>query len=188
METFIKAAKTYSQLSDDGLKELLGICRTQSFKKNDFVLREGAVCDSIYFVSEGLLRIWYYKHGKEVSEWFAFNNTFCFSILSYFQKSPSSLIIQCIEDSEIVFIPRDDMDQLRKKNFEIAGFAYNLISGSLIASQDRTAELQFETARQRYEHLLHLHREMLHRVPLQYIASYLGVSAETLSRIRAQIQ
>jgi CRP-like cAMP-binding protein len=188
MENFIRAIRSFSQLSEDGMEKLLGICRVQSFKKNDFVLREGAVCDSIYFVSEGLLRIWYYKHGKEVSEWFAFNNTFCFSILSYFRKSPSSLIIQCIEDSEIVFIPRDAMDRLRKTNFEIAEFAYSLISGSLIASQDRTAELQFESAKQRYEHLLNLHREMLHRVPLQYIASYLGVSAETLSRIRAQIQ
>lgn len=187
MENFYKAVLGITYLNEKSLKELEQICTIQSYFKNEFILKEGEVCSGIYFVSRGLVRIYYHKQDKEISEWFAFNNSFCFSIVSYFKKTPSSLIIQCIEDSDIITISRDGLQELRNNNFEIANFAFELMSRSLIASQERMVSIQFETALQRYENLLKLHNTMLQRIPLQYIASYLGVSAETLSRIRAQI-
>jgi len=187
MENFINVLRGIAKLSDESLDEILQISTIQQFKKGDFVLREAAICNGFYFISKGLVRIFYYKNEKDISEWFAFDNNFCFSILSYFNKTPSSLIIQCVEDSEVITISRDGLDLLRNKSFEIANFAYTLISGSLIMSQERMASVQFETALQRYENLLKVHPTLLQRVPLHYIASYLGVSAETLSRIRTQI-
>jgi len=184
---FLSAIKHTSRLSDQSLNEILGICKTKKIKKNEYVLPHLAVCEGFYFVSKGLLRIYYYKQEKEISEWFAFEHTFCFSILSFFNQTPSSLIIQCIEDSEIIIMSKTGLDVLRNVNFEIANFAYQMISRSLIFSQIRVASLQFETAQQRYESLFRDHKNMIQRIPLQYIASYLGVSAETLSRIRAQI-
>ncbi len=188
MENFKNQLKEISHLSDDSLTDLLKICSFQNFKKNDFVLEYGKICQSMYFISKGLLRIFYYKHDKEISEWFAFENTFCFSIISYFKKTPSALIIECLEDSEIITLSRDGLQNLRNRNFEIANFAYDLVAGSLIASQERMVSLLFETAQQRYDNLMKVHQNMLQRVPLQYIASYLGVTAETLSRIRANHQ
>ncbi len=187
MQNFYKALRNVACLSENSCQEIEQICSFHNFKKNEFVLKENAVCNGMYFVSKGLLRIFYYREDKEISEWFAFDNSFCFSIVSYFKKTPSSLIIQCIEDSEVITISREGLTELRNRNFEIANFAYTLISNSLIASQERMANIQFLTALERYENLLHLYPTMLHRVPLHYIASYLGVSAETLSRIRTQI-
>ncbi len=186
-ENFLHALKQIAPLSDKSLTELLKYCTSTPFEKDEFVLKERAVCNHIYFVSKGLLRIYYCKEEKEVSEWFAFENTFCFSIVSYFKKLPSNLIIECLEDSEIIFMSKEGLDTLRNKNFDIANFVYQLISGSLIISQERMASIQFETAFTRYKTLLEQHKNFLQRVPLNYIASYLGVSAETLSRIRAQI-
>jgi CRP-like cAMP-binding protein len=187
MESFLKIVKNTVPLSDGSIKELSQICAQRSFGKNDFVLKETGICNDIYFVSSGLLRIFYFKEDKDISEWFAFENSFCFSIISYFRQVPSKLIIQCLEDSEIIFIPREGLNTLRNSNFEIANYAYTLISGSLIASQERMAGQQFETAFTRYEKLIKQQKNFILRVPLHYIASYLGVSAETLSRIRAQI-
>ena len=187
MENFTEIIKGISNLSNEGLAKIIQISKRQHFKKGDFVLKEGAICNGFYFVSKGLVRIFYYKNEKEVSEWFAFENNLCFSILSYFNNTPSTLLIQCIEDSEIITINKEDLNELRNKDFEIANFTYTLLSSSLIMSQERMSSVQFETALQRYENLLKLHSTLLNRVPLHYIASYLGVSAETLSRIRTQI-
>ncbi len=187
MNYFYNAVKQIANLSDESFSQLEQICTLKSYKKNEFVLKENSVCDGLYFVKNGLLRIFYHKQDKEISEWFAFENTFCFSIISYFRNTPSHLIIQCIEDSDILTVTKKGLDILRNKNFEIANFAYELVSGSLIISQIRMASIQFETALKRYEDLLNLHPTMIQRIPLHYIASYLGVSAETLSRIRAQI-
>lgn len=187
MENFLNHVKSRYSLSDHSFHEFSKICRIQSLKKDDFVLKEYSVCQDIYFVSKGLLRIFYYKEDKDISEWFAFENTFCFSIVSYFQSSPSKLIIQCLEDSDVVFIAREGLDNLRNFNFEIANMAYKLVSGSLIASQDRMASIQFETALTRYQNLILQHKDFLQRIPLNFIASFLGISAETLSRIRAQV-
>jgi CRP-like cAMP-binding protein len=187
MENFKIALKKYVSLSEESWCQLSEICAKKTFGKNDFVLKHEAVCNGIYFVSSGLLRNFYFKDNKEISEWFAFEHSFCFSIISYFNKVPSYLGIQCLEDSEIITISHDGLMKLKNENFEIANLAFALISGSLIASQQRMMSLQFETALQRYEHLLKAHNNMLQRIPLHYIASYLGVSAETLSRIRKQV-
>ncbi|MFN8255665.1 MAG: Crp/Fnr family transcriptional regulator [Bacteroidales bacterium] len=184
---FHNAIRKISSISDESLWELDKISELTLFRKNEFVLKEGAVCDAIYFVNQGLVRIYYYKQDKEISEWFAFENSFCFSIVSYFTKKPSHLIIQCLEDTEVLAISHDGLEKLRKTNFEISNFAFELISGSLILSQLRMESLQFETAQQRYENLVKAQPTIIQRVPVNYIASYLGISAETLSRIRAKI-
>ncbi len=186
MDSFIQNLKRFHLLSDDNINTLLEISFTKQLHKNDFVLNEGEICNHIYFVKSGLLRIFYFKEHKEISEWFAFENSFCFSIISYFSDVPSQLLIQCIEDSEIIFIPKKELNSLRLKNIEIANFTYRMISGSLILSQHRMFSLQFETALQRYEKLVQINKDFLKRIPLQYIASYLGISPETLSRIRNQ--
>jgi CRP-like cAMP-binding protein len=187
MKSFIDKLREFPALSEKSLNEIVAICEVRKFDKNEFVLCLDEVCNHMYFVSNGLLRIYYYKEYKDISEWFAFENSFCFSIISYFTKTPSKLIIQCIEDSEVIFISRDAINQLRETNIEIANFMFELTSGSLIFSQERMFGIQFETAQQRYNHLMNQHKNMLQRIPLQYIASYLGISAETLSRIRNHV-
>lgn len=187
MKKLKETLQSNCSISDESWQLFSDICTTRQFSKNEFVLQQGAICQGIYFVNSGLLRNYYLKDGKEVSEWFTFEGSFCFSIISFFKDVPSHLAIQCLEDSEVITISREGLMCLKSQNFEIADIVFSLISNSLILSQKRMLSLQFETAIQRYENLIKIYPNILQRVPLLYIASYLGVSAETLSRIRSQI-
>lgn len=176
----------FSPLSEASRTQLKGCISVKSIPKGEYILKQGEVCKHLYFVNKGMVRIFYYKNGKEITEWFANEKHFCFSISSYFSQSPSNLIIEAIEDSEVFFLSKEAQYQLHKTNIEIANMMIASLSRALILSQQRMEALQFQTAKQRYYTLLEEHPEILKKVPLQYLASYLGMTQETLSRIRAK--
>ena len=102
------------------------------------------------------------------------------------EQTKEEEIIEAIEDSEIIQLSKEGLDKLRKTNLEVANLMYEWISVSLVLSQKRMDSIQFETAKQRYDSLLKMQPEILNRVPLQHIASFLGITQETLSRIRSK--
>ena len=175
-------------ISDEALTKLEEIITTKNLDKNNYILNQDAICRHIYFVNTGMVRIYYLKDGRDITEWFAYDQQFCFSIMSYFQEVPSKLIIQCIEDCEIFFFPKDQLEKLSEQNLEISKVYRSLFAGSLVGSQIRMESIQFETALQRYQSLMNNNPEIIQRAPLKYIASFLGISFETLSRIRHQLQ
>jgi CRP-like cAMP-binding protein len=153
--------------------------------KDKFLLNENTISDYIYFVRKGVIRIFYLKNGKEITEWLATDNQFFLSISSFFQRTPSKLMIQTIESSEVSGIHFDDLMELADKYHEVERFLRKTVTYSLILSQNRMESIQFETAQQRYERLIRQFPEIIRRVPLSHIASFLGITAETLSRIRS---
>lgn len=176
-----------SPLSKESLVALTPYFSHQKLDKDDYILRNGEICKHIYFIQKGFARIFYFKNGKEITEWFAPEKTFCFSITSYFESVPSRLVIQCLESCEVIRLSKAGLDALSSKNLEIAHLLMTMFSRSLILSQKRMDSIQFETARQRYHKLLEEQPHILQKVPLQYIASFLGITSETLSRIRTGI-
>lgn len=187
MCTLKQVITNITPMSDDAFNELESMTVTRNRNKNDFVLKQDAICRHIYFVKSGMIRIFYLKDGRDVTEWFACDREFCFSITSYFHEVPSKLIIQCIEDCEITYLPKSELERLSDENLEISRFYRSLLAGSLIGSQLRMESMQFETALQRYQSLMNNNPEIIQRAPLKYIASFLGISFETLSRIRHQL-
>ena len=185
MEEFKKIITGISPLSDESLAEFLKHCDTVKVKKDGYILKNNKVCKHIFFVKSGFIRIFYYKKGKEITEWLSSEKGFFFSITSYFKQTPSHLVIKCLEDSEIIRIDRKGFTSLISKNLEVANLFIKMLSEALILSQKRMESIQFETAKQRYKNLLKSEPEILQRVPLQHIASFLGITSETLSRIRA---
>lgn len=157
-----------------------------SVPKDHFLLREYTVADHIFFIQKGVGRIYYYKASKEITEWIAMDNQFFLSITSFFQRTPSHLIIQTIEPSEVYGIHHNDFMRLADEHHDIERLLRKMVTFSLILSQQRMDAIQFETAHQRYEKLMQLNAGIIQRVPLSYIASFLGVTPETLSRIRAR--
>jgi CRP-like cAMP-binding protein len=183
---YLNRLSEISPLNEASRLMLSDYIQSKYFKKGDYILNYGEICKYIYFVEKGFIRIFYYKNGKDITEWFANDKQFFFSISSYFEQIPSKLFIEAIEDCEIIMLSKVGYEKLRKINLEIANLFVELLSISLIMSQKRMESLQFESAEQRYIKLLKEQPEILKKAPLQFIATFLGITKETLSRIRAK--
>jgi CRP-like cAMP-binding protein len=186
MDLLQKAIKDISPVEGAALTDLLAAWEHRVLPKDHLLLREHTVSDYIYFIEKGAARIFYHKKEKEVTEWVALDRQFFLSITSFFQRTPSHLIIQTLEPSSIYGIHHNDLMALADKHHAVEKMLRKMITLSLILSQQRMDSIQFETAHERYEKLVKQSPGIIQRVPLSYIASFLGVTLETLSRIRGQ--
>jgi CRP-like cAMP-binding protein len=152
--------------------------------REQLILREGQIADYIWFVEKGCIRIYYKKEEKDITEWIALDKQFFMSITSFFKRVPGKLIIQTIEKTSLWGIHFNDFMRLADEHVSIGRLLRQMVIGSLILSQERMESIQFETALQRYQRLLNTSPDIVQRVPMQYIASFLGITKETLSRIR----
>lgn len=180
-----KAIRDISPLSDESMKLFLAAWKEWIVPKDHFLVREHAVADHIFFIEKGIARIYYHKNDKEITEWIAMDQSFFLSIISFFERTPSKLIVQTIEPAVVMGIHYNDLTALAAAHHDIETLYRKMMSFSLILSQHRMESIQFETAQQRYSKLMKNSPGIIQRVPLTYIASFLGVTLETLSRIRA---
>lgn len=171
----------------DGLKGAIAKCaKMEVYKKNAVLLKEGHVCRHIHFIEEGLARAFYYKDQKEYTSWFMDENNLIISVFSFFSQKPSYENIQLLEDSSIVSLDYDNLQQLYRQYPEFNYIGRILTEQYYTISEERTKSLRTLSAHERYIQLMEVFPSLFNRVPLQYIASYLGMSRETLSRIRAE--
>lgn len=185
MDLLRKRINSISVLSEQSMEVFLSAWKHWSLPKDHLLLKQYTVSHYIYFIEKGVARIFYYKNDKEVTEWIAMDNQFFLSIQSFFQRTPSHLIIHTLEPSEVYGIHHDSFMQLADAHHDIETLLRKLVTASLILSQVRMDSIQFETAQQRYDRLITTSPEILQKVSLSYIASFLGVTLETLSRIRS---
>jgi CRP-like cAMP-binding protein len=184
---YINILSSISPLGPESREEISEHISVKEVSRGDQLLKFGEICRHIYFVNKGFIRIFYFKNGKDITEWFADEKQFFFSITSYFRSEPSQLIIEAIENCEIIQLSKEGQDRLRKKNLEISNLIIGFYSRSLMLSQKRMDSIQFETATKRYHTLLEQQPNILQKVPLQHVASFLGITQETLSRIRSSV-
>ena len=185
MDALKKAIFRISPLSPEVSVRFLAAWKCWDVDKDHLLLREKMVSDYIYFIEKGIARIFYHKGDKEITEWIAMDQQFFLSITSFFERSPSHLIIHTLEPSRVYGIHYTEFMSLADKYHEVERLLRKMVTGSLILSQVRMDSIQFESAQQRYQRLLQTYPEIIQRVPLMYIASFLGVTIETLSRIRS---
>ena len=183
---FEQITKIYP-VQDTALSELKGICREEHFVKGKDVQPIGHTCKTIYFVISGLVRIYYFKNDIDITESFEFENAFVARAESLFSGKPSRKAIQAIEDTTLVAIDSNKLFALFDKHPSLERWFRKIIETSYVNTVNRLESLQFNTAEERYHHLLKEHPEVLQRVPLKFIASYLGITPVSLSRIRGQI-
>lgn len=185
VEQLQQAIHRLSLLSPESNEAFLAAFEQWQVPKDHFLIRNKEVADYIFFINKGIARIYYHKGGKEITEWIALDGQFFLSITSFFQRTPSHLMIKTIEPAEVFGIHHNKLMELAKQYHDVETLFRKLLTSSLILSQQRMDSIQFETAQQRYERLLQQFPDMVKRVPLSYIASFLGVTLETLSRIRS---
>ena len=173
-------AQVFSPLNLESIRALSGIIFERKFKKGDIVLEEGAICKSMLIVEKGLLRQYYYKHKRDLTE-----HIIC--IESYFREEPTHIIVEALENAIIWAIPKDKIESLAFSNPEIGLLYRKMLEWSLIESQIKADTLRFESASDRYTKLMQKHPEIIKRTPLVYIASLLQMTPETLSRVRVGV-
>ena len=177
-------ARRYSTMTHDELDVLESILRPMKFAKNDKILLEGETCENIYWVAKGLVRQYYYKNGKELTEHMAVENSIVMCIESLFKEEPTKLQIMALEPCVLYAMPRKLLEQVAMKSVNIQIPYRKILEESLIESQIHADMLRFETAQDRYAKLVKLQPQLVLRAPLVYIANLLQMTPETLSRVR----
>ena len=182
-------ARRYSTMSHEELDMLENILVPMKFPKGETVLAEGEVCTNFYWIVKGLLRQFYYKNGKEVTEHMATENNIVMCIESLFMEAPSSLQIVALENTIVFALPKAALEQVAMRSVNIQILYRKILEESLIQSQFKADMLRFASAQDRYSRLVKTQSQLVLRAPLVYIASLLQMTPETLSRVRqAELQ
>ena len=180
-------ARKYSTMTHDELDILESVLVPRKYTKGETVLAEGDICDSIIYIDKGLLRQFYIKNGKEVTEYLAVEGTIMMSIESLFKEVPSVQQIEAIEPTIVYELPKKRLEEVALHNVNIQILYRKILEESLIVSQVHADLVRFESAENRYRRMCKLSPQVALRAPLLFIASYLQMTPETLSRVRSTV-
>lgn len=166
----------------EALQSILGY---KQLKRKEYFLRQGQVCRHLALIVKGYVRLFYLVDGEEITKDFNFENWICGSYASFSMQQPSRFNIIAMEDCELYLIGREDLYRLFDTYPNIQKLGRIQIERMFIYKELREASFLLDGAEKRYHNLLEQQPHIVQRVPLKYLASYLGISAETISRIRA---
>jgi len=183
---YIKVQQIFVEISNIIGNKFGEVIKTITLNRNEYLLKEGDYCRNFYFMKSGILRNYYIKNGIEIITNFTFPSDLSTILRSIIVNEPSREYIQAITDCEILSISISEYQKLVKQYSKIAKIDTEITQLYAILLEDRLYSLQFHTAAERYEHLVKREPFIVKQVPLTYIASYLGITLETLSRIRAK--
>ncbi len=178
-------ARRYSTMTHDELDILESIIVPQKYAKGEMILKEGDICRQFLYIDKGLVRQFYFKHGKEVTEHLGQEHTIVMCIESLFKEEPTKLQVEALEPTTVYALPKADLERVAMHNVNIQILYRKMLEESLIVSQIHADLVRFETAQDRYKKLCKLCPQVVLRAPLVYIASYLQMTPVTLSRVRA---
>lgn len=174
-------------LSLGAAEDLSALLSTKWVKKNEEIQSIGATCKTLYFMASGIGRIYYLKDGIEITEYFAFPNDLIIRAESLFSKIPSKKAIQVLIDSEVIAIPAEPLFTLFEKHHYLERLFRVLIQNAYVDTLRRLENIQFLSAEERYAKLVVDKPELIQNIPLKHIASFLGITQVSLSRIRSKM-
>ena len=178
-------ARKYSTMTHDELDVLESILVPMKFAKGQMILNEGEVCKHVYYIERGLIRQFYFKNGKQITEHLGEDRSIFMCIESLFREEPTKLQVEALEPTWIYALPKHKLEQVALHNVNIQILYRKILEESLITSQVHADLVRFETAQARYKRMCKLSPQVILRAPLVYIASYLQMTPETLSRVRS---
>lgn len=187
MEVFVqKFCEKYS-LPVAASLQLLERMEKFAFRKGDFLVQEGGRNSNFYIISKGIWRGHYLNDGVDVSVWFASEGEAIFSSWGYIENTPSLVSIEAMCDSELYGISKSELETFYNSSTELANFGRRIFEQQFLSLENWIISGGSLRAKERYLTLLEENPELLQYVPLKHIASYLWVTPQSLSRIRAEL-
>lgn len=184
---FIEFISRFVQLEEEEIQVIYSLIEVKTYKKGHLLLKEGMISHVSYFNLKGCVRLFYSINHEEKTTFFYTENKFITSLRSFIDRKPSTHYLECIEDCTLILIPYEVEKTLLKTFPKLEAFARIILEQELGNYQEMLSSYIISNPEQRYLNLLKEDPELLQRVPLFQLASYIGVKAESLSRIRNRI-
>lgn len=176
----------YIKLSDTLKSELANRIAPKIFKKGELVHNADTICKKSYFIQKGLMRTYFIKDGKEITEYFSAEKEWVNSPRSFMRQQLDIYYIDTLEKTECFCLNVNDLVFLFDNFPEMERYA-RLSMGTIFGHfLERITSMRFTTAKEKYQHFCETYHDIYHRIPLGMVSSYLGIAQETLSRIRAE--
>lgn len=180
-------ARKYSTMTHEELDVLESLLVPIKYGRGEKILQEGEICRNISYIERGLIRQFYFKNGKEVTEHLGVDHSIFMCIESLFKEEPTRLQVEALEPTLVYALPKARLEAAAMRNVNIQMLYRKILEESLIQSQIHADLVRFESAPNRYKRLCDLNPQVVLRAPLTYIANYLQMTPETLSRIRSGV-
>ena len=174
-------------LSEDSFQTLFACMIKRTYYKGNLLVKAGKVENSIYFVEQGIVRAYVPGEDRDVTFWIGVEGTVVVSLKSYVKHESGYETVECMENSVIYSLNQTALEALFLQDIHIANWGRKLAETELLRTEERFIPFLFTTASKRYEELLKKHPYLFARIPLEHLASYLGITPVSLSRIRARI-
>ncbi len=184
MNKVFQSIARYIPLSEELKAEVQKRMVRQTFKKKELVLDADTVCKSSYFIEKGIMRLFFLKDGKEITEFFCAENEWMNSPKSFMQQITDTYYIDTVEETVAWKLHVADLVYLFETFPEMEKYARMDMGSTFGYIMERLAALRFASAAEKYQHFLQTYPDIHHRLPLGMVASYVGITQETLSRLR----
>lgn len=168
-------------------QEINSLFKHVTFNKGEMLIKDGERCTDMFFIQKGFIRGFYFDDGKEITSWFAQEGEFATCYYSFISEKPSFENVQALEDCELIKIPNNILQNLYLRFPETERIGRIVVENYYLKLDERFLNIQFKSAKERYQNLILSKPSLLQRASLGQIATYLGISQETLSRIRAEV-
>lgn len=186
MTGFVDFCQQMSPLSKDAVEDLLTRLKTISYKKGQLINNDGQVCRSLYFIEQGLVKHYYYHKDRIFTLRFFCEGALFTSVESFVTQSPAEIMTVALEDTETTYLDYDDVESLCRKHHSFETFTRKVFTRITLHNLKRLKEMFDKDATELYARFLEENHHLLQRVSLGDIASYLGISQVSLSRIRSK--
>ncbi|MCG8309053.1 MAG: Crp/Fnr family transcriptional regulator [Cytophagales bacterium] len=183
MQQLIEYIERFVKLNSEAIKELEKRTELESYTKNRHIIEAGQRCNKLWFLKKGMVRKYQIWDGKEITAWIHVENEMFTSLQSYAQNIPADEYLQACEETEVISITKTNSEKLARFT-EFMIFSNALMEREFVNIDIHTKALNQRNARGKYEYLREIAPEMTGRAKLGHIASIIGVTQETLSRIR----
>ena len=183
---FQKVMSQIENISKSSMQILMNAYEYVEYEKNTIIIKENDTSGTVYFIVKGLVKSYYYNTSKELIDSFSEEGTFFGNLYSHITKKPATEIYEAMEDVVLLKTDYVQLERLFKEHHDLETLARKGIQQYYVQYMERVHQLKGLTADEKYNLFLEQYGSIMNRIPIKSIADYLGISAETLSRIRAK--